>query len=71
MLLCFYAHPVRSGVVCEGLSEKGDRQVWNGEDSALCLPCLLCRSGVRTSHESQVGFTPPCRLWGLFSAVPR
>jgi hypothetical protein len=34
MLLCFYAHLVRSGMVCEGLSEKGDRQVWNGEVSA-------------------------------------
>ena len=36
-MLCFYAHPVRSGVVCEDLSEKGDRLVWNGEDNALCL----------------------------------
>jgi hypothetical protein len=71
MLLCFYAHPVRSGVVCEGLSETGDRQVWNGEDNALCLSCLWCRSDVRTSLRTQVGFTPLCRLWGLFSAVPR
>ena len=44
MLLCFYAHSVRSGLVCEGLSEKGGRLVWNGEDNALCLSCLLCRS---------------------------
>ena len=49
MLLCFYAHTVRSGVVCEDLSEKGDRLVWNGEDNALCLSCLLCWSDVRTS----------------------
>ena len=55
MLLCFYARLVRSGVVCEGLSEKGDRQAWNGEDNAPCPSCLLCRSDVRTMR-SQVGF---------------
>ena len=49
MLLCPYARFVRSGVVCSGLPEKEDRQVWNGEDNALCLPCILWRSGVRTS----------------------
>ena len=49
MLLCFYAHTVRSGVVCEDLSEKEDRLVWNGEDNAHCLSFLLCRSDVRTS----------------------
>ena len=64
MLLCFYAHPVRSGVVWEDLSEKGDRLVWNGEDNALCLSLV----SVRCPHESQVGVTPLCRLWGLFIA---
>ena len=30
----------------------------------------MCPTGPHESH-SQVSFTPPCRLWGLFSAVPR
>ena len=38
MLLCFYAHPVRSGVVCEGLSEKGDRQVLYGMENEKTMP---------------------------------
>ena len=35
MLLCLYAHPVRSGVVCEDLSEKGEGTAWYGMEKTM------------------------------------